>query len=736
MFKISKPNPIVPLLSVLLVLTITSSIVQFGDSAALYQLSQFLSPPYYGTTSVNSVFDHNLPLSSTQANPNPDNNGETMHYDGAVDGDGARSWYDQHRGIDYGLQYELVRAAAPGTVAQAGWASPGDHRGSYGLHVRIEHDLNSDQDPDYRTIYGHMSALYVQTGDSIPVNDDEFQRIMGVSGNTGWCVSNNRRCTDADPPTCGAHLHFQLEEPRQNGWIPVNPYGWVGTIADPWSQYNPDNDAVIDGATSVDRWLHYPSITNNDVFPSGIPLVEPSIAEDDRGYIAVDDGDTEFAEDPTNCWTGDTTTGWGGDHRYHEVTTTVTCAATWNFPETQRSGNYNVFVHIPAANATSDAAQYAIQHTESAVRPWSKLSKSAVVNQAAYPNNYHLSSWVYIGTYYFDSNQQHGTDYVRLEPQPLNPTTNTVRFLAADAVRFSPVIYRLYLPLVLKQWPPVPATPILNPIANPDYDPNYDVTWSSVENTDSYTLQEASTPGFGDAVTRYSGPDTAWAAVDHAPGEFYYRVKAANAWGDSLWSGPEHVTAVPPNPCKDNFMVNGNFEDGLPGTPWEEHSSCSTCHVISTERPHLGAWGIYMGGYNNAEEWIRQPFVVPSGVNKGVLVFTWYISSTETIAPSMDVMTVGLQDASGEYLPDYRAQYFSVFPRGQWYADKIEIDNLAGWAGQTLQVNFAAITNSNIPTQFFVDDVVLVLDCNSAFYTIRGDEDIPVFHLPSPPVAP
>ena len=84
-----------------------------------------------------------------------------MHYDGVINGPGARSSYDQHRGIDYALRYDLVRAAAPGTVAQAGWAST-NHRASYGLHVRIDHAGG------FRTIYGHMSVLRVQTGDPIP----------------------------------------------------------------------------------------------------------------------------------------------------------------------------------------------------------------------------------------------------------------------------------------------------------------------------------------------------------------------------------------------------------------------------------------------------------------------------------------------------------------------------------------------------------------------------------------
>ncbi len=388
-------------LNLLVVLTgLTVVLVPFSSSHAgvdAQQATRFLEPPYYGTTSVNSVFDHQFPIDN-------DGNNWTMHYDGTQDGPGARSSYDEHRGIDYGLRYELVRAAAPGMVARANWANAADHRASYGLHVRIDHDIDRDGQDDYRTIYGHMSVLRVQQGDEIPVDANEFQRIIGRSGNTGWCAGwegtgPNDRCTDDDPPTCGAHLHFHV---THNGRV-VNPYGWIGNVADPWSQR-------ADGATSVDRWVRCPSITNGDVFPSGAPLTAPPIAENESGYFTVDDGDTDFNE-TAGCWTVDNTAGWNNDYRRRNIPG-GNCTATWNFAQTRTDGRYHVFVHIPNDNvapgnrrATVDAARYAITHTVSSSQPWSKQTQVVVVDQWVYPNNAHTSRWVYLGAYYFDTNQ-------------------------------------------------------------------------------------------------------------------------------------------------------------------------------------------------------------------------------------------------------------------------------------------------------------------------------------------
>ncbi len=135
MFRRTNSNVTLVALVALVILTTAGSTTKVVASPILQQPVRFLSPPFYGTTRVTAVFDHDLPLISTQANPNPDGNDWTMHYDGIINGPGARSSYDQHRGIDYALRYDLVRAAATGSVAYAGWHYPTDHRRGYGLYA-------------------------------------------------------------------------------------------------------------------------------------------------------------------------------------------------------------------------------------------------------------------------------------------------------------------------------------------------------------------------------------------------------------------------------------------------------------------------------------------------------------------------------------------------------------------------------------------------------------------------
>jgi len=565
-------------LSMLLAVTLIMSIPGYSSSSA-QQTAAFLQAPYYGTTSVTSIFDHDgnwgriLALTGAAAEddncPCPD-----APPGGCVDP--GFTWgyyscdihnylyYDNHSGIDYRLRYAYVRAASPGDVVLAGWDNPAVHDGALaaglGLHVHLHHDNG------YDTLYGHMSVLRVHTGDQGICEAGEFSCILGISGNTGW--------------SSGPHLHFEV---RNAAGTAVDPYG---------PDRNPDHKF----------WIERPSIDPHVIYTSGDrPLTTPPIDENEPGAFTVDDGGAGFAENPAGCWTADTTTGWASDHRWRNVPfpNPGNCTATWNFPGT--SGYYNVFVYIPSAHATTDAAQYTIRHTESPDRPWSKQSAWAVADQFDYPNLHHPSSWVYVGTYYF--NNQYGTDYVRLESAPLDPTTDTM--MAADAVRFSPVVYRIYLPLAFRCWPAIlPAAPVLNAISNPTHGPNYTVSWQPAAGAETYTLQEATNPNFTDAVTRYSGAGTSWSATNKPVGTYYYRVRATNCAGNSGWSNVRFTTVSPPGWLT---IASQNFEGTFPGAwvVWDDNGTSYGEYTWGkrTCRPYAGSysgWGVGGGAQGAA----------------------------------------------------------------------------------------------------------------------------------------
>ncbi len=86
-----------------------------------------------------------------------------------------------------------VVAALSGTVVMSGVA------GGYGLAIELEHN-----NPRRRTLYGHLSELYVREGQQVRQGE-----VIGRVGSTGLST--------------GPHLHFELRLPQEGGWVAVDP---------------------------------------------------------------------------------------------------------------------------------------------------------------------------------------------------------------------------------------------------------------------------------------------------------------------------------------------------------------------------------------------------------------------------------------------------------------------------------------------------------------------------------
>ena len=116
---------------------------------------------------------------------------------------------------------------------------------------------------------------------------------------------------------------------------------------------------------------------------------------------------------------------------------------------------------------------------------------------------------------------------------------------------------RVYLPLVVKNYVPPPAAPVLNPIDNTDGDGSYTVGWNAVAGAASYTLEEDDNGGFAsptavaDHVT-----STSWLASGKTIGTYFYRVKATSASGDSAWSNVQSALVPPPAVPELNPIAN------------------------------------------------------------------------------------------------------------------------------------------------------------------------------------
>ncbi len=107
--------------------------------------------------------------------------------------------------------------------------------------------------------------------------------------------------------------------------------------------------------------------------------------------------------------------------------------------------------------------------------------------------------------------------------------------------------FDVYLPLIMKIWPPIPGSVTLNAINNPYSLNHYQVTWGTAARAESYELQEDDNPNFSSPETRYSGTMLSWSTTGKAVSNYYYRVRAINGWGNGPWSAVK-ATGVTPGP--------------------------------------------------------------------------------------------------------------------------------------------------------------------------------------------
>jgi uncharacterized repeat protein (TIGR01451 family) len=186
---------------------------------------------------------------------------------------------------------------------------------------------------------------------------------------------------------------------------------------------------------------------------------------------------------------------------------------------------------------------------------------------------------------------------------------------------------KIYLPVVMRRWPPIPHVPTLDAISNPDGDGSYTVSWSTADLADTYILQEDDNAAFSSPTTAYSGGGTSTPISGKSAGTYYYRVGAQNAYGDSGWSNSQLVRVLPPttfyateDAAVYQGVANTNYGSYLDmwvgygksgcGTPSDYKISRSLVKFdlssipggtpISSAQLHLRVGGVCYGGNQNA----------------------------------------------------------------------------------------------------------------------------------------
>ena len=171
--------------------------------------------------------------------------------------------------------------------------------------------------------------------------------------------------------------------------------------------------------------------------------------------------------------------------------------------------------------------------------------------------------------------------------------------------------------------------------------------------------------------------------------------------GDSGFSTPT-PTRVPPSA---ELVQNGGFESGA--TVWGQHSSNGYQCIVKDEIAHTGSWSAWLGGDNNADHRVYQTFAVPSWARSARLQFYLYVESQDVDWP-YDFFYGELQTASGSPLQSF-FQADNTWKDTNWRLITQDWNDFTSHAGQQRRLLFQGTTNSSWFTNFFVDDVSLMV---------------------------
>lgn len=254
-------------------------------------------------------------------------------------------------------------------------------------------------------------------------------------------------------------------------------------------------------------------------------------------------------------------------------------------------------------------------------------------------------------------------------------------------------------------------------VANVGYSANY-VTYGSTSATATPTATRTPTRTSTPTPTRTSTPT--WT---RPPGTVYPRAylpqvekgiesepSATPTPSSSLTPSPTFTrtpthTPTTPAPQSAELLQNRGFESGA--TIWGQYSSGGYQCIVKDKIVRTGSWSAWLGGYKNADDQVYQTFTVPAWARSARLQFYLYVESEDVDWP-YDFFYGKLQTASGSTLQSF-FQADNTWKGTNWRLITRDWNDFTAHAGQQRRLFFQGTTDSSLNTNFFVDDVSLVV---------------------------
>ena len=154
-------------------------------------------------------------------------------------------------------------------------------------------------------------------------------------------------------------------------------------------------------------------------------------------------------------------------------------------------------------------------------------------------------------------------------------------------------------------------------------------------------------------------------------------------------------------PAAVNGIVDGGFENGPDGS-WYEYSEQGWPLILDEEvlltPPHGGRWAVWLGGADDEISAIVQIVTVPANAQEAVLGFWMWIASADSCENDLGGVVINNATAVDVF-------YLCTETNTDTWVKRVV--DLSAYAGQTVQLDIRAETDSSANSNLFVDDVTL-----------------------------
>jgi uncharacterized protein YkwD len=158
-----------------------------------------------------------------------------------------------------------------------------------------------------------------------------------------------------------------------------------------------------------------------------------------------------------------------------------------------------------------------------------------------------------------------------------------------------------------------------------------------------------------------------------------------------------------PIPVSGEQLANGGFESGT--VSWSSSSNGGRT-LITTARAHTGTHSASLCGALSCNDQLYQTVRLPATISSATLTYWQYIAGL-TSGFCTDTLTMQFRTATGTPI-GYPVRVCGI--NAGWTQKSFNMaSTLAPYAGQQVQLSFAAVTSGTYPTIFAIDDVSLVI---------------------------